>query len=62
MKLENFSKSVSKCDEVLKLDSKNLKALLRKGKAQREMKELSSSVTTFKLAREFYPEDKTVAK
>jgi len=59
-KMSNHDKAIETCDEVLKQDAKNVKALFRKGKSQSELGNLGESLRNIQTASELSPDDKII--
>ena len=58
--MSNHDKAIETCDEVLKQDPKNVKALFRKGKSQSELGDLGESLRNIQTASELSPDDKII--
>lgn len=60
LKLKNFEKAMSTCEDALKLDPRAVKPTFRRGLAHEGLGDLSQALLDVKLASSLSPEDKTV--
>lgn len=61
LKLKQFKKVVSLCDDILKHDPSLVKAWFRKAQASSELKDLDDAVDAYEKAKELSPDDKAIA-
>lgn len=60
LKFKNFLGARNACDDVLKIDKKNSKALFRRGQAQIELRNYTEALNDLKRAHQLVPESKVV--
>mmetsp|Transcript_6125 Transcript_6125/g.15892 ORF Transcript_6125/g.15892 Transcript_6125/m.15892 type:complete len:410 (-) Transcript_6125:37-1266(-) len=61
LKLKNYDKTVQDCNEVLKSDVNNVKAVYRRGQAHEEKGELKRAAADIKRATELSPSDEVIS-
>eukprot|EP01118_Nematostelium_gracile_P009378 TRINITY_DN3152_c0_g1_i1.p1 TRINITY_DN3152_c0_g1~~TRINITY_DN3152_c0_g1_i1.p1 ORF type:complete len:207 (+),score=76.77 TRINITY_DN3152_c0_g1_i1:117-737(+) len=62
LKLNRFTKCVSCCDQVLQIESNNIKALFRRGKAHLALNDLDRAESDLNKAAELDPNDKMIQR
>lgn len=62
LKMKNWGKTVTSCDEALQLDCKNVKALFRRGQARWKQDKLEDAFVDMKVASDISPDDKNLGK
>lgn len=60
LKLANFSNAKQSCNEVLKVESRNAKALYRRGQAEIGLKNYDEALRDLKMAHQMLPNNKNV--
>lgn len=61
LKTKHFGEALESCEEVLRLDARNFKALFRRGQAQAGMGNLSEAVLDVRQASTLQPSDKAIS-
>lgn len=62
LKLQNFANAKYACNEVLKFDSQNAKALYRRGQAELELKNYDEALQDLKIAHSLLPKNEAILR